>query len=485
MKYGSVNRWLKGVGLGVFFAALLLTAYLASRMRLSGDDYCYRAVLVQEGFWGMQARSFMEITMYNGNRFSLTLFAGLAGLLPPWGAGAMVVLALLGWVMGLMWVGRLLAKGWVFRMNWSGALLLAAGFASFVLWAAPNPDQSFYWLSGMLPYFMPLVGGTLMVGLALHISRLARPWPWMVGLFVLAVITGGFSETGAAIQGGFWALVFGAGMVSRLRRKGRNLLWPAVMALLGTLTALALLYFSPSTRGRLEHLPAPLSFDAFLSLFLLNLKVYFWGIIMRRTLTVLVPLAFGLGLGLIFPRQKFPPAVRACKPLAWAAGAAGMILAAVFLSACVILPGTYVFADYPPDRAFILSQAVLTGAAMLSGGMLALGLRSVFKVPDGERRWFQAAGLVLLAFSLVGPVLHIRRSVKDVRFFTRWARLWDARHAALMQAGAEEADTVHVIQLDHVIEGVGELSPDSGYWYNNCAEMVYGVDRIHADQPGW
>jgi hypothetical protein len=490
-KQQDIYRWVRIVGLVFFLSALFLAIVLASRMRLSGDDYCYRAVFAQEGFWGMQARSFMEITMYNGNRFSLTFFAGLAGLLPPWGGGAMVILALLAWLAGLVWVGRLLAKAGDLRLGWTGALLVAGGYASFVLWAAPNPDQSFYWLSGMLPYFMPLVGGTLMVGLALHISRSSRPWAGLAGLFLLALITGGFSETGAAFQGGFWALVLSAALLSRLGRGGwgRTLFWPAFMVLLGTLAALALLYFSPSTRGRLAHLPAPLSFEAFLSLYLLNLKVYFWNIIMRRTLTVLVPLAFGLGLGAVFPQHKLsaqPAQTEGARRFhSRAALAAGVGLGAVFLAACVILPGTYVFADYPPDRAFILSQAALTGAAIVIGGMIALGVRTLIKPEGIGKRWVQAAGLVFLIFSLVGPVLFIRRSLNDVRFFTRWARMWDARHTVLVQAAAAGADDVHVIQLDHVIQDVGELSPDPGYWYNNCAEMYYGVDRIYADQPGW
>ncbi len=43
----------------------------------------------------------------------------------------------------------------------------------------------------------------------------------------------------------------------------------------------------------------------------------------------------------------------------------------VLLVGCVMLPGSYVFSDYPPERAFILSQAIVTGACMLSGVVLS------------------------------------------------------------------------------------------------------------------
>jgi hypothetical protein len=44
---------------------------------------------------------------------------------------------------------------------------------------------------------------------------------------------------------------------------------------------------------------------------------------------------------------------------------------------------------------------------------------------------------------------------------------------------------LEVMQLDHVIPDVGELNPDPGYWYNQCAAGYYGIDSISANQPGW
>ncbi|MFW5713885.1 MAG: hypothetical protein ACOCYU_04365 [Brevefilum sp.] len=40
-------------GLVLFSAALIFLLALARHMRLSGDDYCYNAVLSQRGFFGM------------------------------------------------------------------------------------------------------------------------------------------------------------------------------------------------------------------------------------------------------------------------------------------------------------------------------------------------------------------------------------------------------------------------------------------------
>jgi hypothetical protein len=41
------------------------------------------------------------------------------------------------------------------------------------------------------------------------------------------------------------------------------------------------------------------------------------------------------------------------------------------------------------------------------------------------------------------------------------------------------------IRVDHIISDVRKLSLDPDNWYNNCAEMYYGIKAIYADLPGW
>ncbi len=477
-----------GLGLGAFLSALGAMGFLAGQMRLSGDDYCYRAVLAREGFWGMQLESYRAVTMYNGNRFSLTLFAGLAGLLPPWGNGLMVILALTGWVAALYGAVRTLAQGLRIVLSPLEGLWLAAGFAVLVLWGAPNPTQSIYWLSGMLPYFMPLVGGTLLFGWGVRVA-LSDRWEWLslAGIFALACLTGGFSETGAALQGGFWGLVLVGALVGVWDRR---LTGPALAASLGSLGAVTLLLASPSASGRLAEMPGRGGVGEMLSLLGLNLKVYFWILLRRRTETVLLPLLLGIGLGWFsFVRGRNPPVKqgKGGQRLVWLAGLGG---AAVFLVFCVLLPGTVVFVDYPPERALILSQAVVAGTGWV-GGVLLSRLAGVVLIKTGAdaRLWgrpiFGWVGVLLILVSLATPALSLARSWGDWRKISRWARLWDQRHRALEWAEERGEDTVHVMKLDHIIQDVGELAEDPDYWYNNCAEMWYGLDAIYADQPGW
>jgi hypothetical protein len=39
--------------------------------------------------------------------------------------------------------------------------------------------------------------------------------------------------------------------------------------------------------------------------------------------------------------------------------------------------------------------------------------------------------------------------------------------------------------MDNIIPDVAELQPDPDYWYNNCAEWYYDLDRLSANLPGW
>jgi len=77
MKYWSILLVI------VFALPLLAYAYMGSFMRYSGDDYCYAWILGQNGFWKAQVVSYFQVSTYNGNRYALTFFSGLADLYGP------------------------------------------------------------------------------------------------------------------------------------------------------------------------------------------------------------------------------------------------------------------------------------------------------------------------------------------------------------------------------------------------------------------
>ena len=493
----SLTYWfLLVAGLIVFSSALLTLLALGWHMRLSGDDYCYNAVLAQKGFWGMQPESYFNVSTFNGNRYSANLLAGLFGLFPISGSFLLIMMSLLAWLGGSVIFLRWISRRFGVKLSWLESLLIAEAFISLVLWSAPNLSQSLFWRSGALSYLSPLVGGTWVLAYVL----LAGEWQkhrCLHGflIFLAALFVGGFSETGTAFWGGFWALFLLTVLLVKSLVKwdwvGRCIL-PGSVALLGTLIGGVLLAISPSTAMRLAGSPAPLDFEKLIPLLALNVRVYLWINLMRRTGMVLVPILLGIGLGLGFSlsrrhfNDKFTGSGNIWKLLG------GLVIVGasmLLLITAVMLPVSLIQSDYPPDRARILSQAVLTGGGMLGGTLLGVLLHRFFqKIKDSSAFWQKllwGLSILLILTSLIAPIEIFRVGVETWPMFSRWSRLWDQRHTRLAAAGDEGVEGIRVMALDHPIKDVGELAADPGYWYNNCAETYYGVDAIIADQPGW
>jgi hypothetical protein len=443
----------------------------------------------------MQSVSYFDVSMYNGNRYSLNLFAGIFGLSPTLGAPLLIIMSVLVWLFGLTGVVRQCA-GWFGRaLPKADALIIAEAITCFIFWGAPVLDQSLFWRSGMLPYFMPLVGGISIIWLILKFWRGNKfRWYQHALIFILALIVGGFSETGAAFLAGIWGLGFIAALIFVLRGKKTSWQWLGMAGTLltATLAASALLYFSPSTALRRASMPEPLSIGALVALMGWNIKVYFWQAIMRRALFLILPVLFGLALGLHFVKRVEGETMGETAWDKWKTiiiWPVGLIAVTLFWVGLILLPASYIFADYPPPRALILAQVVLVFSGMGGGLWLAFLLRHLLSfVLKPARAWtrvLSALSFVLVIFVLLAPLSLIRSAVGAYPKAHKWARLWDERHQILVEAGRQNADEVHVIELDRLITDISELSPDPDYWYNNCAEMYYNVDQIFADRPGW
>ncbi|MFW5713884.1 MAG: hypothetical protein ACOCYU_04360 [Brevefilum sp.] len=406
--------------------------------------------------------------MYNGNRYSLTFFSGLFGLFPIHGNFLLVTISLLAWLGGVVVLLRRITNRFGFHPSGLELFLIAEVFANLILWSAPSLSQSFFWRSGMLPYFLPLVSGTWVLAFAASLGeQTEKRWLKAALIFFGAAIVGGFSETGTALWGGFYFLVLIWLLFDQWLREGKlasQYLLPAIAAFLGYTFAAVLLAVSPSTWLRLASSPEPLDFGRLLPLLGWNIRVYLWINLMRRTWMVLTPFLFGLGAGIELlgvqwqngKKQVIPP--NFLKLIGWLVliGAGTLILIAA-----VMLPVTLIQSDYPPDRALILGQAVLTGS-LITCGILVAGLvgwlvRKVHLQFVFLRKLVIGLSLLCISTTLLAPLGIIKFGVEKWSKYNRWSRLWDQRHIRLVEAGRKNVETIHVMALDHVIEDVGEL----------------------------
>ena len=476
----------------ILAAALLgfgaaLSGYLATGafMRYSGDDYCFSAVVAERGFWDTQVYAYLHPTTFAGNRFSSNLVIGISSVVGPGASAVLPGLILALWIGGMALALRELFRLSGRRISPLVQALAAAAVAFFVLYLTPNLGQSFYWRAANVTYLLPMTVNTYLAALVLNrINSANRLAASTAPVLVLAFFSGGFSETVTAMQIGLYVLACtGAGLASR-RRAGwaRRAIWLAGAALLGSLLALAVLALSPITYLRQLTLPPPPGILALVRMSLYNAYI-FMRIALSQHLWVLV-LCGSLFAALSYlysSRGPYtPPALKSL-----AAGAAACLVISYLLVVCTIAPSAYAQSSYPDLRALIAPWWVLMIEIGILGWLVGQALfRWVGVGARGSAAVRFAAAISLLTFCAL-PLTASFQLYALLPRYQRWAAFWDARDALLRKAGQANVARVEVMQIDKVIQDVGELRPDPTFWYNVCAAQYYGVKQIVADLPGW
>jgi hypothetical protein len=489
----------------IFTLAVPLGAYAFNglSMRYSGDDFCYAGVLRTHGFFETQWYSYLHISTYNGDRYSLTLFSSLAGIFPPATTGILPGLAILLFLAGVYWVLLVATRLALPETRQPGRLaliLMAEALVFFTLYMAPSLGQSLYWRSAMLPYLAPLVAGVFLTGAIISQSQKeGRLWGALTGCFLLSFVAGGFSETGAALQGAFLGLAL-AGVFLLARQKPG---WPrqaaklTAVSLLGTALALLLLFISPTNKARMDQLPPPPGLVEAAATALHGAIVFAYSSIKSQIIpnALLVLLFFALGF-LSSTDWGIPAGQR---PFSWGrwflAGLVTAIAGAILLFS-TMLPFAYIQHAYPELRALIISRFVMVLCQAVFGGLAGSAVLPALSLVRGQAglpgdrplrlAYFLslAACLGLLAFS-VYPLHAAQGELSQTWHYQKWARFWDARDLAIIQARQQGVKKVKVVKMDHIIPNVAELSPDAKHWYNGCAAIYYDVTSISASLPGW
>ncbi len=197
-----IGRFLGVLGAG-FALPLLLWAYAGAFSRMEADDYAMAASARHLGLWASQWYWYNHWHGRFAMQFSLDGLAivlpGQVGFLPP--------LVLAGWTGALALALRFGAALLGISLPWLWAASLSAAGVWTALWLTPQPEQATWWESGLLTYLVPLAGLWLWAGLAARVCRPGetgtappRPKPAaLLGLALLAFVTGGFSETATGV----------------------------------------------------------------------------------------------------------------------------------------------------------------------------------------------------------------------------------------------------------------------------------------------
>lgn len=464
----AAQRWLLWVLLALLLLGLAYFSYLGIYNRSYADDWCYNADFKELGL-SQTLTGYSSNTTYAASRFSLTLFAGL---FYPFGIPALQILTLLVIVFlswGLCRLVRLLAKFVQLNSSATHLLAFASLVAFFAIYIAPLRYQSFYWLTGTLPYTFPLITA-IWVAVLLGENAISKGRsPYLLPLLgMLAFFGAGFSESGAAFLVAALTLLIAAAFRYRHNAEwARRLKLPIVWTLAWALLAVLILLLSPSSwerAGRYGELAGLFEF--------IGLTLSFSWDFVRFSLFDLPLPHLALAAAATFLALIRPADIGARRT--WIA--IGLIALATFVLICAsYAPSALIEQNPPHPRTRIIARStMLFGLALISW----LATNEVASHPRlvGLRR---PTGLLigLLSLIYIARALFLVFDLQPV--YAQRAEIWDRRDAILLEAAEEGREYVEVQAIDGApIGGLRDFRDAPGHWINVCAARVYGVGEI-------
>jgi len=523
----------------VFSAEIFSFLLIGTTSRYVQDDYCYAYYLSGENFWQEQIASYTQERPYSGNRYALSLGVGFSELAGADGTALLPGLTLICWVFGTYLLIKNMPRLQKRLMHSSlDALILSEAVVLFTLSLTQDWVQSYFWRSGMLPYLAPLVTGTYLIWFIIKSSQKENyQWMELVGVFLLAVISGGFSEIGNAVLLTLISILL---VLSVILHKRKPIL-PLVTALIGGLLALVLLIAAPMNMQRLQS-PAYENAFNFITAIKQSLdgSIFFYqATAYRMTLMYLSVLIFFVLLGILFAHDGKTEIILSRKIITML----GLVIAVSFILTFASMIPTYLTeASYPKHRALIIPRYISILLALVVGfgvgryifsrlpvqiqriSLVVLGLLIVsadFFWLTGKSQYYipppypeiieyirshlllSVAVVLIAALVLIGIVTKVKPQIAisimillylfqpaamTARIFSEYpilrerAALWDSRESQIIRARENGTGDITVRAFDSFV-GLTELSDNPGVWVNRCAALYYGVNSIRAVEP--
>ena len=461
------------VGLILALAGVGLFAYLGYFNRDWADDWCYNADFKNLGFLETVAGYAYNVT-YTPSRYSVTIFAGLLYALGTLGTQLMTPLTIIFWVAGLAFLFYNFACMAGYRLSKWLVILVAAAIVYFSIYLSPHIYQSLYWRTGMLTYVTPLVFLPWIFVFITEGSKRDEPSPILTGLiFILALLGGGFSEASSTVLVstlGLYVLIAGIGYRQKKAWAVKTFV-PALVALVGAVTAMALLAFAPTTQVRKKRYGEPaglvelvlLLYQFTYAFFVLSIKDYQSVAIIAMS---------------VFSGFLFFPSIKTDKPLKILLLAALAGLLVVFLVAASFAPSAYVERGLPADRTIIIPRFIAVFGFVVAGWLTGLALRELY-----SSRWLETLTIVLLLVSYVFPIYSLKVTAEKIPIYAGRTREWDAREAAILEAIADGEARADVFAIDGLpVGGIRDFDPPgkTGFWITKCAQNYYDINlRVH------
>lgn len=460
----NIQKFIRVLGLAVFFFGLAIYAYLGLYFRYWADDWCYNADFRHLGFLET-LRGYVYNVTYTPSRYSVTILAGLFYPLGVFGLQLLIPLTLLFWTWGLVRLFKHISSLSGFSLSTPHALLLSSIIIYFSIYLAPHLYQSLFWNTGFFTYTFPLMLTPWVLALVIDQNPSTLK---IVVLALLSLLTGGFSEASntvlVSILASYTVIAF---IGSRQKR-----LWAqktfvnSFVALIFALIAMALLVFAPTTQIRAERYGEPANLPELMTL-VFNFTRAFVTLSVKDYQQLLIVLLAGL-FGFVLNSKERD--INIPKTLGLGIG---IFALAVLLVAASLTPSAYVERGLPILRTQIIPRHILVFAFVAIGWIGGYALRQLY-----SPNWLQTSVTVALLVALIFPIFTIVASSKYIPVYSQRAQLWDEREATILSAIDNNQERVEVIAIDGApVDGIRDFDPPgkTGFWISRCAMDYYGI----------
>ncbi|HQP09134.1 MAG TPA: DUF6056 family protein [Anaerolineaceae bacterium] len=471
----AISILLYSIPLGYF-------AFLGFYTRYWADDYCYAALFKSSGFFDAIISSYLTVTMFASNRFSLTLFSGFFELFGINFIRFLPLLIIFFWLASIYLLLSELIKISKLHIPKMQVLIFTSVIVFFSLYLAPNRFQILYWRSGMLPYLAPVILSTLMLFVFLKsLNTNTYRGLYYLFLFFGCFLAGGFSETGITPQIILFSLLL---VVSTTNIGGVNnyfvnkTLYSALFSFIGYTLAFILLIISPPNKLRMVNTNQTYELITLITKSFTFALDFVVDIFKSYPLPIFVFFSLFVILGVVFylenPTIKNPTLVYSIIH-----SYLFPILISFVLIAASIAPSVFAQSAYPEFRALIVATSILLPLyAFLSwntGRHFGYILKS--KYP-------KVSSVYLILIFMLSSLYCIKATFNisaTYPIFKQRAEQWDGRVALIEQNKKYGILDFQVEGIDSYA-GVIELQKDPNFWINICAAETFGVNSLWTDE---
>lgn len=431
---------------------------IARYNRLYADDYCYLNILREKGWLGANMHAYLHITGRFAGHFLDFIAYHLGENIAPLGLYVLMI-AGGGSLYLLMRTLYPDAKAW-HTASLAGALPL------FALITTANPVQSVFWTLHALSICAGL--GFLLLVFRTVFQYLNTPPDLKnrLGLFLLALFTGGFHETLSIFGILFLSLLAWLEWDSQ-RHKIKPKAFPvSATAVLGLLTGFLIVIVAPGNTSRMVEIGfSSTPKEILMQTGELILSSFHWmlGGPYQNGFTLLVLLVvflLGLQWGVhhVIPSYGFRP----LHPLEKMA-----FFFLPYLSILLMLLPSAILKGYFPLRSLFIPQMVLTLGVFGHGFWAGTWLKRQ-NIQVLATVAIVVTALILYTGWLIYPA--VSHFYQDMQ---RHASEWDARVALITKARQEGQSQVFVPPYRFIAEV--DLQPDPENWLNQCIQTYYGI----------